>query len=350
MSVGETGGVVTEATIAGVVACLAVDQFLYGGGQNATVGVERMLTSASNRRPRIYRLEFDLLDLGRFENEVEGDGFVQLALSFDLGVDPEVEGMALGLLPQQTVAWQEAATTHKGPDALAEVGFVTVFTDDRAELVDQLGLCVVKWLVGGPFAQATDADVAGVYAVDDVMQGIGGVIGPIHNLALDAFELVEGCWCLEAGRQAGLVEDNCAEIDLVVVNEVVRGVLAGGGDPVAGRGLVFHYAIEKGPGRRHALGASGALVNQLGEDALCLGIAFKAAVGGHQLVEFAFAEMPEWWMSEVVCQTDGFGQVGVDVELCVQLVGRGEFADGAPDFGDFNRVGQAGAVKSYSPD
>ena len=54
LSVAETGGVVTEATIAGVVACLAVDQALYGGGQNAqAVGVERMLTEASNRRPRI---------------------------------------------------------------------------------------------------------------------------------------------------------------------------------------------------------------------------------------------------------------------------------------------------------
>ena len=142
--------------------------------------------------------EFDLLDLGRFKNEVECDGFVQFALGFDLGVNPEVEGMALGLLPRRPLRGARLQPCTKAPMRFAEVGFVAVFADDGAELVDEFGVRV-EWLVGGPFAQAADADVAGVDAVDDVVQGIGGVIGPIHDLALDAFELVEGVGVWSSG-------------------------------------------------------------------------------------------------------------------------------------------------------
>ena len=57
--------------------------------------------------------------------------------------------------------------------------------------------------------------------------------------------------------------------------------------------------------------------------------------------------MAEWRVAEVVGEADGFGEVGVDVELIVQLVGAGAqvFADGTPDFGDFDRVGQARSVE-----
>jgi len=52
-------------------------------------------------------LELDLLELGGFENEVEGDLLVELALGFDVGVDLQVEVMPVCLVAEKAneVPW-----------------------------------------------------------------------------------------------------------------------------------------------------------------------------------------------------------------------------------------------------
>ncbi len=135
--------------------------------------------------------EFDLLKLRRAEYEVEGDALVKCALGFDVGGDGQVKGMAVSAVAEEAAAWREGAAVHEATDACAEVRLVAVFTDDLAELVDPCGLCGVEVLACGPFGNATNVDVARVNAVDDVVQRVGGIIGPVHNLAFNTFKRVE---------------------------------------------------------------------------------------------------------------------------------------------------------------
>ena len=50
-----------------------------------------------------------------------------------------------------------------------------------------------------------------------------------------------------------------------------------------------------------------------------LRIALKASMFRHELVEFAFADVAEWWVPEVMSEADGFGQVRVDIKFIVQV-------------------------------
>jgi len=136
-------------------------------------------------------LELDLLELRRAEYEVEGDALVKCALGFDVGGDGEVAGVTVGAVTEEAAAWREGAAVYEATDACAEVRLVAVFADDLAELVDQRGLCGVEVLGCGPFGNATNVDVARVNAVDDVVQRVGGIIGPVHDLAFNTFKRVE---------------------------------------------------------------------------------------------------------------------------------------------------------------
>ena len=78
--------------------------------------------------------------------------------------------MAVSAVAEEAAAWCEGAAVHEATDACAEVRLVAVFTDDLAELFDPCGLCGVEVLACGPFGNAADIDVAGVDAVDNVIQ------------------------------------------------------------------------------------------------------------------------------------------------------------------------------------
>ncbi len=268
--------------------------------------------------------ELDLLKLRRAEDEVEGDALVKCALGFDVSGDGQVKGVAVSAVAEEAAAWREGAAVHEATDACAEVRLVAVFTDDLAELVDQRGLCGVEVLACGPFGNAADIDVAGVDAVDDVVQRVGGIIGPVHDLAFDTFEAVE-CF-RSAERFWGLLaaKDAAAPMGLLVVDEVVLGIVGRavglGADAFAVQRFVFHDAVEEGAGGGDALGRAGAFVDQLGEDTQGLAVTFESTVGRHQLVQFAFANVAEGRVAHVVGEADGFGQVGVDVEAVVELV------------------------------
>ena len=108
-------------------------------------------------------------------------------------------------------------------------------------------------------------------------------------------------------------------VDEVVVRIVGRAVGLGA-DAFAVQRFILHNAVEEGAGRGDPFGRAGAFVDQLGQDAQSLAVAFEAAVRSHQLVEFALADVAEGRVAHVVGEADGFGQVGVDVEAVVELV------------------------------
>ena len=169
--------------------------------------------------------EFDLLQLGRAENEIESDLLVELTFGFDGGVDGQVEGVPVGAVTQKAGARGEAAAVHESTDAGAEVGFVAVLANDLAQLLEQRALFGAQLLAGGPFSEAADVDVAGVDAIDDVVERIGGVVGPVHHLALDAFERVQGLGAGQSFGERGAVEDGITPVFLLVVDEVVLRIM-----------------------------------------------------------------------------------------------------------------------------
>ncbi|MFQ3224879.1 MAG: hypothetical protein ACI8Z5_001131 [Lentimonas sp.] len=67
----------------------------------------------------------------------------------------------------------------------------------------------------------------------------------------------------------------------------------------------------------------------------------------HQFVEFTLTNVAEGRVPHIVREADSFGQVGIDVEAVVEVVGAGAqvFADRAADFCDFDGVGEPCAVE-----
>lgn len=255
--------------------------------------------------------------------------------------------MSLGPVTEKALAAQQRTSVDEAADPAPEVGFIAVFADDLAEFVDLLGLLLAELLSFGPVIEAPDGDVARVNPINDVVQRIGGIVRPVHDLALDALKGVEGLRALQLGRGLRVAEYGLPPPGLIVIDEVVLRGSACGLLVLGVKGLVFHHSVEESTGGGNPPGAPGAFVDQLGQDAQGLTVALESAVGGHQLVEFALADMAEGRMPEVVGQADGLGQVRIDVKVALQECGTHlkVFADRAPNLSHLNRVGQPGAVE-----
>ncbi len=220
---------------------LLLDQFLHLHGENAqaaAVVVGAMLAECAEQFFQdMAAFELDLLQLRRAENKVERDAFVETALGFDVGRDGEVKGVAVGAIAEEPAAWGERAAMHKAADACTEMGLVAIFADDLAELFDECGFVCVEILRGCPFGDAADVDVAGVDAVDDIVERVGGVVCPVHDLTLDTFKSVERFGGIERCRDFKAAEYGAAPMGLLVVDEMIVRVVGRavsiGGDALA---------------------------------------------------------------------------------------------------------------------
>ena len=158
-----------------------------------------------------------------------------------------------------------------------------------------------------------------------------------------AFDGAEGVAVVAGGEfdGEGFAAEGEVEDGFLIVVEVVVFGLGGFG----AEGFVFEDGVEEGAGGSDALFAFGE--EGLGEEAEGLGIAFEAAVGAHETVEGAFAGVAEGGMAEVMGKAGALDEVGVD-EAVVGEVGTvllEPAADGAADLGDFDGVGEAGAIE-----
>jgi hypothetical protein len=55
--------------------------------------------------------------------------------------------------------------------------------------------------------------------------------------------------------------------------------------------------------------------NQFGKNSKCLRVAFiaiRVAQLSQQVIKFILADVAEWWVTEVVSQRGGLGDIGVD--------------------------------------
>ena len=101
-------------------------------------------------------------------------------------------------------------------------------------------------------------------AVDDIMQGVSGVVGPIHNLAFNTLKFIECLSLVKVRGEGGSTKDLIAPLRLLVVDKVVLGCLASLLQPVALGGFILHDAVKEGAGRRNAFSAARAFVDELG--------------------------------------------------------------------------------------
>ena len=195
----------------------------------------------------------------------------------------------------------------------------------------------------GPALDLVDVDEAGLDAVGDVVEGIGGVVGPVHDETLDGPEPVARLARTEGRGKAAARRDKAEERRLIGVEEVIP--LLG---HLAEERLVFQDAVHEGAGRIHSpVGAE----KDRREDAEGLGVALEPSVGLHEPVEGALTGVAEGRMPDVVGQADRLDQIRID-----PVVGPEErrsavepVAEAPADLGDLDRVGQPGAVEVVFP-
>ena len=109
----------------------------------------------------VSALEFNLLELGGAKDEVEGEGFVELALGDDFRGDFQLEGVAIGLLAEGAAARGEGTGMNEMTDAGSEVRFVAVFADDGAQGFKKGFFGFAQILACGPFGDAANGEIAG---------------------------------------------------------------------------------------------------------------------------------------------------------------------------------------------
>ncbi len=166
-------------------------------------------------------------------------------------------------------------------------------------------------------------DMAGLEPVLDVVDGVGDVVGPVHDLGLEAAVVV--------GRA---LPEPAEDRQVVLVHaELVRefGVAAAGPGVLGG-------GVEGGPGEvepdappRRAVGE--ALRFEPGENAQALGVPLEAAAGRRGEVQGLLTGVAEGRVADVVGQAGGLDQVRVAAERGAEL---------PADLGALQRVGQPG--------
>jgi hypothetical protein len=119
--------------------------------------------------------------------------------------------------------------------------------------------------------------------------------------------------------------------DAFEIGRAFAGEVGGDGKPLGNSGF-----DQTNPGLETEIESNLAFHPFLQEihDAESLGVVTKAPLSFHQSLENPFTDMSKGWVSDIVGEGDGFGEVGVETE--------GE-AGRAGELGDFERMGKSGA-------
>lgn len=152
-------------------------------------------------------LEVELVKLGGVEDQFDGDAFVQFGAGPFVFVDDQLPLMAAGEGAEMIVGGSEAAGPDVLTDATAEPGFHPLITHGLEQELEVFRLDGVEGLVGGPGFEFLKGDEAGLNGISEVVDGIGGVVGPVHDLAFDAAEIIAGLPWGEMGGEGLVVED-----------------------------------------------------------------------------------------------------------------------------------------------
>ena len=154
----------------------------------------------------------------------------------------------------------------------------------------------------GGVAQRREVDATRDDAVLDVVHGVRHVVGPVHDLRLEA-PLPLGRAVADPGEDGGVGRVGAV---LALPRRADPGVLAGG--------------VERGP--RQVQPAARDLQLQPGEDAQRLGVALEAAARRAELVERALAVVPERRVADVVGEPGRVDDVGVAAQVLARCPAR----------------------------
>lgn len=191
--------------------------------QGARMGGDEVLRIGGEEAGEdVAALELDLLKRGGFEYEIDCDSLMQRADFAEPLVDHQFEAVSIGEFPDRRLMGCDAAGLDELSDPDSRPGFVATGADFIDQIVKGLKLESAEvFLLIGPFAEAVWRDEAGLDPVHDVVQGIGGIVGPVHYLAFDAFPGIDLRG--RVGRQVKAIEDESAFIGLFVIKKMVVG-------------------------------------------------------------------------------------------------------------------------------
>ena len=152
--------------------------------------------------------------------------FLKKCASLRRLVDHELETVAVGLGRHEIVALAQPAGLDEGADLLREHALQPVALDGLEQRVEVPLLGGADGLAVGPALDALDGEEAGAHAVHDVVERVGRVVGPVHDLALDALEVVERLAAHERPGDLRPAEDPVAHRGLRVVEKWLGGGVA----------------------------------------------------------------------------------------------------------------------------
>src|ERR1700722_7651626 len=151
------------------------------------------------------------------KNEFLGKSLVEIGLDAHSWIDEQTEAISIGGRRGRSRTFDQGTGTNKRTDFCAETGFRFPLTNDREDGFGVASLISLKVLNFRPTLDSFKSEETGVHAVHQIVETIGGVVGPIHDLAFQASVVVEvanGC-----GINAG--QDKVTEVFLFITDKLV---------------------------------------------------------------------------------------------------------------------------------
>ena len=203
---------------------------------------------------------------------------------------------------------------------------------------------LLKLLRARPALDRFQCQEIGIVAIRNVVQRIGRIVRPVHDLAFDRLAAIP----IPARRQFRrkfLVAQRPVQKRLLRVVEKVMLRLR----QFAVERFVFQRRIQKSPAWIHPPACAGK--NRLGQHPQGLGISLESPPRTHQPVQRPLPGVAEGRMPDIMRQTGRLHQITINIEVRPQ-VGTAppqRCTDAPADLRDLDAVGQTGPVEIIFP-
>ncbi len=151
-------------------------------------------------------LVIKLLQLRTAKNKVVGDLFVQFGLGFDLRINVEAVLMSPGHGTEKGTFRHQYCSPYIVANVTVQPGLDTALADGFAKKSDVICLGGRLGAGFGPLFESRHGNKTRMDAVGDVIETVGGVVRPVHDLALNAFKAVACFPWREFSRESLMAE------------------------------------------------------------------------------------------------------------------------------------------------
>src|ERR1700724_1779829 len=124
------------------------------------------------------------------ENEFLREAFVKVRFSADCWIDKQAEAIPVRGRRDWSGSLDQRTTSNERTDLFAEAGFYLPLANHREYRFRVPRQIALQVLVFRPTFHPFESKETGVYAVDQIIEAIGRVIGPVHDLALQTPEMI----------------------------------------------------------------------------------------------------------------------------------------------------------------